>query len=65
MLTTKDAASRLGITARAVALLIQRKVIRAEKFGRDYQIDPAEVERYERERRPAHRPKRDDDEHES
>lgn len=57
MLTTKDAANRLGITARAVALLIQRKVLKAEKFGRDYMIEPSEVERYQHERRPAHRPK--------
>lgn len=59
MLTTKDAAARLGITARAVALLIQRGIIKAEKFGRDYAIEPAEVERYMKERRAAHRPRKD------
>ena len=57
MLTTKAAADRLGITARAVALLIQRGILKAEKFGRDYMIDPVEVERYLKERRPAHRPR--------
>lgn len=58
MLTTRDAAERLGITARAVVLLIQRGQLKAQKFGRDYAIEPAEVERYLRERRPAHRPKK-------
>lgn len=58
MLTTKDAAARLGVTARAVSLLIRSGAIKAQKFGRDWMIDPVEVERYLQERRPAHRPRK-------
>lgn len=55
-LTTKDAADRLGIKPRSVVALIRRGLLQATKHGRDYAIDEAEVARYERERRPAHRP---------
>ena len=55
-MTTHEVAARLGITARSVARLIGQKLIRAEKHGRDYWIDSAEVERYERERRAQGRP---------
>lgn len=54
---TADAAERLGIKPRSVVQLIKRGVLAAEKRGRDYWIEDAEVERYARERRPAHRPK--------
>jgi len=58
MLTTADAARRLGINAKSVAILIKRGLIKAEKHGRDYSIEPSEIERYATERRPAHRPKK-------
>lgn len=58
MLTTREAADRLGIKARSVVQLIRREHLKAEKKGRDYLIPAEEVERYERERRPAHRPPR-------
>jgi excisionase family DNA binding protein len=58
MLTTKDAAERLGIKPRSVARLIQRKIMKAEKRGRDWFVSEEEIERYKRERRPAHRPGR-------
>jgi excisionase family DNA binding protein len=58
MLTTAEAADRLSITARSVARLIKRGTIKAEKRGRDYLIEVAEVERYKSERIPAHRPKK-------
>lgn len=58
MLTTHEAANRLGLTARSVARLIKTGVIAAQKRGRDYLIDEAEIDRYERARRPAGRPKR-------
>lgn len=54
---TSEAAERLKITKRSVARLCKRGIIKAELRGRDYWIEPDEVERYERERRPAHRPK--------
>lgn len=56
MLTTAEAADRLGIKPRSVAALIKRGLLAAMKHGRDYSIATEEVERYERERRPQHRP---------
>lgn len=57
MLTTHEAADRLGIKPRSVVKAIKRGLIKAEKRGRDYWIEDEEIERYARERRPAHRPK--------
>lgn len=59
MLTTHEAADRLGIKPRSVVWAIKRGLIQAEKRGRDYWIEDEEVDRYAKERRPAHRPKRD------
>lgn len=59
MLTTKQAAVLLGFkSARPVTLLIRNGTIKAEKLGRDWLIDEAEVERYAAQRRPAHRPRK-------
>lgn len=58
MLTTTEAADRLGIKARSVVQLIRRGLLKAEKKGRDYLIEDSEVARYEHERRPQHRPKK-------
>lgn len=58
MLTTHEAANRLGLTARSVARLIKRGALTATKRGRDYLIDEAEVDRYQRERRPVGRPQK-------
>lgn len=58
MLTTAEAADRLGLKPRSVAWLIKRGLIAATKHGRDYFIDSDEVDRYQRERRPQHRPKK-------
>lgn len=60
MLTTKEAADRLGIKPRSVAALIQRHLLAAtwNSYARRFEIDPTEVERYQREKRPAHRPKK-------
>ncbi|HMV38580.1 MAG TPA: helix-turn-helix domain-containing protein [Plasticicumulans sp.] len=56
MLTTHEAADRLGLKPRSVVWLIKHGLIAAEKKGRDYLLEPSEVERYAAERRPAHRP---------
>jgi excisionase family DNA binding protein len=56
-LTTKGAADRLGIKPRSVVALIKRGLLVATKHGRDYAIEEAEVDRYQRERRPQHRPR--------
>lgn len=56
-MTTSEAASRLGLTARSVARLINTGKIAAIKHGRDYWIDEAEIDRYQSTRRKAGRPK--------
>jgi excisionase family DNA binding protein len=58
MLTTKEAGAILGLTARSVARLIGNKQITAQRFGRDWMIEAAEVERYKRERKSVGRPRR-------
>ena len=55
-MTIPDAAARLNVTRAWVWRLIKRGTIAAEMRGRDWWIDEAEVERYQRERKPAHRP---------
>lgn len=56
MLTTREAADRLGLKPRSVVQFIKRGLIAAEKRGRDYLIEASEVERYAQERRAQHRP---------
>jgi excisionase family DNA binding protein len=54
---TSEAAAELGVTRAWVWLLIKRGTLAAEMRGRDWWIETDEVERYRRERKPAHRPK--------
>lgn len=58
MLTTKQAATELGIQPGSVKKLCQREILKAERIGRDWLISPDEVERYKVERRSAGRPTR-------
>jgi hypothetical protein len=62
-LTTAEAARRLGITARAVSLLLRRGALQGERHresrGPVWYVDEAEVERYRAERKPAHRPRKE------
>ena len=57
-LTTTEAAQRLGITPRAVSLLLRRGVVSGEKRGRDWLVEAVEVERYRVTRKPVGRPHR-------
>lgn len=59
MLTTAEAAARLGLTVRSVARLIRSKQLAAtwNEYARRFEVDPAEVERYTNERRSPGRPK--------
>jgi excisionase family DNA binding protein len=41
LLTTAEAADRLGLTMRAVQKMIEAGRLEARKVGRDYLIDPA------------------------
>lgn len=60
-MTTTEAAERLHVTRAWVWRLIKRGVLAAEMRGRDWWIEDVEIERYERERRPAHRPRKEQD----
>lgn len=46
MLTTQQAADRLGISRSAILKAIKRGVIRARRFGRDWVLTPEAVEDY-------------------
>lgn len=50
LLTTKEAAARLGIHWRSVVKAIQRGKLKAEKRGRDYFIEQAELDSYDQSR---------------
>jgi excisionase family DNA binding protein len=58
MLTTREAAAVLGLKLRTVQAHITAGNIHAVKMGRDFFITPEEIERFQREKRPAHRPKK-------
>ena len=44
ILTTKEAAERLGVTTGRVRAMIAAGRLRAQKFGRDHQIRDADLE---------------------
>ena len=46
LLTTKEAAALLGIHWRSVVKAIHRGTLKAEKRGRDYFIEQADIEAY-------------------
>lgn len=56
ILTTKEAAARLGITPRRVTALIRAKKLPAEKFGASYMINEKDLAKV-RHRKPG-RPKK-------
>jgi excisionase family DNA binding protein len=59
MLSTKDAAQRLGLkTTGAVRQFILAGRLKAEKRGRDWWIDETEIEEFEKEPRKVGRPKK-------
>jgi len=49
--TTKAAAAMLDVSRSAVLKAIKKRRLPAEPFGRDYQIEREEVERYRQERK--------------
>ncbi len=56
-MTTDEAARRLGLARSTIIDYCRLGMLAATKPGRDWWIEPAEVERYGRERRPRGRPK--------
>lgn len=58
MLTTREAATVLGISLRTVQAHIKAGNLHATRYGRDYLISTDELERFKTEKRPAHRPKK-------
>lgn len=61
VMTTVEAAAALDVTPAWIWRLIKRGSLAAEKRGRDYWIEEEEVERYRREKAPAHRPRKNDE----
>lgn len=56
MHTTTDAAAVLEVKPKTVTRYIERGLITAQKLGRDYLIEPKELERFKRERRGRGKP---------
>ena len=50
-MTLTEAAALLGVLPDTLKKQAQRGVLRAEKHGRDWWVEPAEVERYRNEHR--------------
>jgi excisionase family DNA binding protein len=44
LLTTKQAAERLGVSERRVRQLIKERVLRAQQLGREYAIEPSALD---------------------
>ena len=61
MLTIPEAAARLGVNRQWVWRLYKAGRIVGERRGRDVWVTVESVERYEQDRQPAHRPKKDKD----
>lgn len=57
MLTTREAAKTLGVTPDHVRHLIRSGKLKATAHGRDWAIDPADLEALER--KPPGRPKKE------
>lgn len=51
LLTLKDAAASLGVTPDNLRGAIKRQTLKATKVGRDWLVDPKEVDRYRAENR--------------
>jgi excisionase family DNA binding protein len=52
-MTLKEAAAILGTTPDNLRMAIRRGSLRAVRHGRDWWVEPEEVERYQRENRRA------------
>lgn len=59
MLSTKQAASQLGITQQLVRRYCEQGRIKAEKVGRDWVMTQAALDSFSRKPRKTGRPKRD------
>jgi predicted site-specific integrase-resolvase len=57
-LTLAEAGQRLGLDPETIRRYVSRGILRGENLG--VRVLASDVERYERERRPAHRPKATD-----
>ena len=55
-LTTKQAAALAGVDRKGILKAIERGQLDATKFGRDWQIDRTELQRWMDEKRPVGRP---------
>lgn len=57
MIGTTEAAKRLGVSARRVAAMIEQGILKADKIGKTWVIDEAEVARASKLERPPGRPR--------
>lgn len=57
VLTTKEAAERLGVTPRRVRALIAEGKLRAQQIGRDYVIEEKHLDDVKTYRKPGRPPK--------
>lgn len=58
VVTVKQAAEELSLAQTTIRVYIEEGIIQATKFGRQWAIPEAEVERYKRDRRRVGRPKK-------
>lgn len=47
-MSTRDAANQLNVSERTIFRLIERNLIKAEKFGNYWSIDPTSVKEYQK-----------------
>lgn len=55
MITTSEAAVRMGMSARHVRRLVESGCIKGQRIGRDWLIDPGSLNHYMRRRAPKKR----------
>jgi len=56
LLSTDEAAAKLGVSRRRIQRLIEKERLPAQKIGRSYVVQAADLEQFER--RPAGRPRK-------
>ncbi len=59
IITTPQAAERLGVTRQWIQQLIQAGILSAQKPGRDWMVDAESVARYQANRRGPGRPRKE------
>jgi excisionase family DNA binding protein len=58
LLTTAESAGLLGVTPRQAQRLIAKGLLKGVKMGRDWFVEPREIERFQKRRRGKGRPRK-------